>query len=41
MAEDYRSTEHMSKSRIREQLTSEHGEKFTESEADYAVKHLS
>ena len=30
----------MSSQAIRDQLTSEYGEKFTASEADYAVAHL-
>jgi len=30
----------MSPSAIRDQLTSEYGEKFTTAEADYAIQHL-
>jgi hypothetical protein len=30
----------MSPEAIRDQLTSEHGEKFTQEEADYAIKNL-
>ncbi len=32
---------HMSPEAIRDQLTSEYGEKFTPEEAEYAVSHLS
>lgn len=39
-AETYSKTMHMSKISIYDQLTSEHGEKFTKEEADYAIEHL-
>ena len=39
-AREYRDSMSMSTARIREQLTSEFGEKFTPAQADYAIKHL-
>lgn len=39
-AQAYSDNLHMSKQGIYDQLVSEHGEKFTQEEANYAVKHL-
>lgn len=39
-AKSYQKNMNMSREAIREQLMSEHGEKFTAEEADYAVKNL-
>lgn len=39
-AKSYQDTMAMSPEAIRDQLTSENGEKFTPEEADYAVQHL-
>lgn len=39
-AKSYQKNMSMSREAIREQLASEHGEKFTAEEADYAVKNL-
>lgn len=39
-AKDYYYTFSMSKSGVYEQLVSEYGEQFTESEAQYAIDHL-
>lgn len=39
-AKSYRDGMHMSNSAIRKQLVSEHGEKFTAAEADYAMREL-
>lgn len=37
---NYQETMDMSPDAIRDQLTSEYGEKFTKEEADYAIEHL-
>ena len=39
-AKSYYTNMNMSKEQVRQQLTSEYGEKFTQSEADYAVANL-
>ncbi len=39
-AKDYSDTMYMSKQGIYDQLKSQHGEKFTEKEAAYAIKHV-
>lgn len=39
-AKRYQNNQAMSPDRIRDQLTSEYGEKFTVQEADYAIQHL-
>ena len=39
-AKSYRDTMGMSNDEIRDQLSSEYGEKFTDEEADYAVSNL-
>ena len=39
-AENYSDVMNMSKAAIYDQLTSEHGEKFTQEEADYAIANL-
>ncbi|KAK2577716.1 hypothetical protein KPH14_000256, partial [Odynerus spinipes] len=39
-AQDYKDNEHLSKNEIYDQLTSSYGEKFTPSEAQYAVNNL-
>ena len=39
-AKNYQNTMNMSPSAIRDQLTSEYGDKFTTAEADYAIQHL-
>jgi hypothetical protein len=39
-AQDYKDTQHLSTNEIYSQLTSSYGEKFTPSEAQYAINHL-
>jgi hypothetical protein len=39
-AKSYQETMNLSPESIRDQLTSEHGEKFTQEEADYAIENL-
>ncbi|WP_346679923.1 Ltp family lipoprotein [Enorma massiliensis] len=39
-AREYQETMSMSSEAIRDQLTSEYGEKFTQEEADYAIANL-
>lgn len=39
-AKVYRDDMHMSNNRVYQQLTSDHGERFTKEEADYAVAHM-
>ncbi|MGO2313310.1 MAG: Ltp family lipoprotein, partial [Brachybacterium tyrofermentans] len=39
-ARSYRDSMDMSPEAIRDQLTSEYGEQFTQEQADYAVEHL-
>lgn len=39
-AQNYQETMAMSPEAIRDQLTSENGEQFTQEEADYAIEHL-
>ena len=39
-AKTYADTMHMSPTVVRDQLVSEYGAKFMESEADYAIQHL-